>query len=407
MNSRTSLPHSSIFYLVLFSLSIPLYAIEGNEPDPGLELLLPEVKFKTTPEDTLKIPKFKYPAFSIFSQFGQGESGEEYNLILTKNSLNYAISGEGLKVEDRLGINSKIEVRAIKNFSITEFGVKVGRYKVENWQSNSIVELNERLFMGKSILKILASSLYESEFITDYAILLGAKPNQNIFTGAGVSGPHFTPFIQINGYIDNFIFTISHRNKEVTETFDNIYLKYPWVYFNSELKHEYWKSISTIQIELQNIGILELNYKQIGNPVCWSIRNDSISPINYGEENELEVKIELQLGKIGCTGSVKHRENTIPSFHHSIIPLFPELLLNNKLDISLPYDIGIIVENEYNKDRKPLRDYSIFSVMLLKKLGNLRLWCKVNNITDIEYEVIKGVKIDSPYVQGGFELIKI
>lgn len=398
-----------LLYSIFFLFPTVVYAIEGNEPSLELELLPPEVKFKEFPEESLKIPEVKIPSFSIYSQFGKGKFGEEYEVKITRNNVNNALALQFIKIEDKINFDSKIEGRKIGRFNITEIGMEFRggsprRCKIEaclgdDWHANATLDLNERIFIGENVLKILGSCLYESEFIGDYAILPGRKLRENLFTGIGISGPRLAPFIQINGFMDNFLFSISHRSKKVTETFYNIYVKYPWGCY-SDVNDEYWNSVSAIRAEIQNMSV-ELNYKEIGDAIFWRVYGDFIEPVNRGEDYEFEARTKLQLWKFKITSFLKHRERESNEYLYS---LFPGILLNNRLDISCPYDIKISLENEYGKEREPLSDYSLFSITVAKRFGYLNLWCKVNNFTNTEYEIIKGIRGGKSCVQGGVEI---
>ncbi|MBI4721390.1 MAG: hypothetical protein HY769_00015 [Candidatus Stahlbacteria bacterium] len=406
-------------------LTTSLFAVEGNEPVPLLELPPPTVE-----EETLKITSpYKFPCLSLWIEGGKNELGKVYEVRLNGSpGINESFAMRGLKIEDKILYAGKGEKRFIGSRSITEIDARAGAYKIsDSWNEFGIVNSAISLYLGENIFKLFGSGCYESEYIWDFGVLWGRSFGESVFAGVGISGPHYlTPMVQINWMPSRELsINISHRSKEVTNTFDSLYMYQPYVIQNSELEHERWNSLSTINFNFQNKVTMELTHKEIENIIYWNMFTPNVMPLNGGKHHKLGAKLELLLLKIplkipleipqqaGLQAGMKVKN--IASVEYLFLrPLtlnlyyfIPSVLFANTLSIFLPAQIEVGLENKYVKNEyfgSSMSDYWLFSLKGAKKVNKIEFWGRINNLTNTKYEIIPGRDGPGTCFQIGVEL---
>ncbi|MCK4307772.1 hypothetical protein KAW50_06075 [candidate division WOR-3 bacterium] len=420
---------NNIFSLstLYFLLSTSLYAVEGNEPVPELELPVLEVKIsEDSLQDREEVAQFlHFPQFSLGLEFGESELGEGYNIeIGGYTGINNSFAAQFLEVDDKSSFGAGTELRVIGRQSIVEIDAETRRYKIGDgyWENLYLANSSISLYLGENVFKILASSCYESETLWDIGVLWGKRFLEPLFMGVGISAPIVAPFVQMDWRVNDFFsINISHRSKTVTRPLENIYMNQLYVVQNPGLKHEHWNSLSEVEFlfgENINIGF---SHKLIENIIYWSHpyhfhpRNiEAIKPINGGKHCEWGGGISLGWQKIKNTTSLKFiplkiHPNPPKCIFHTFLPTISFV---NSLEISLPYEMGIKLESKYiekkfylaGMDVGTMFDYWLFSFGFSKKLKNWELGVKINNLTNTKYQIIRWVEGPGRCIQAGFNI---
>ncbi len=424
------------FYLLL---STSLYAVEGNDPIPKLELPLPEVFAETLKVEQLshqsnifallqKKSSLSFPNLFLGLKIGKNELGKDYNIKISgSTNFNNLLALQILEIEDKISIGVETELRTIGNKSILEINAKTKKYRIgeKYWKDLYLANSSISLYLGGNVFKILVSGCYELEPLWDIGVLWGRRFWEPLFIGVGVSAPIVTPFVQMNWRVNELLsINISHRSKKVTKSFESIYMNQPYVVQNSDLKHEQWNSFSTVKFLLGDNVTLELSHKWVENIIYWDhpfpmqARSlfESIIPVNGKQQKKWEGGISLEWQKIKNVISFEYiplevySDSELPKC--IILSYLPTVLFINTLEIPLPYDVEIGLESKYIEKNIYYREtslgtfstYWLFSLGLSKRLKNWEVLFRINNLTNTEYQVIRGVEGPDRSIQAGFNI---
>lgn len=396
------------FYLLILSLLIsfpfPTYAVEGNNPKLRLDLIPPEVKAKDL--DTTKLPMPDLFGLFFTSKYGYTDYGKEYKLAFQKEGVNNSIGIGIIGIDDCLSyrctaccvrkanVSANLGLRKIGKNTVLETEMKANEYKINQQNYNNYTANFGGTFFGsQNILKTEISVMYEDELLWDAMLMLARNPINDVFAGIGICMPYIAPAVQLNWNVNNKV-TVNalYKHKEVTSTFEEMYLTQPYIEVNPNLKHETY-SIAMIKLIFGKNVEISGAYKYAVNAL------DFIHPTypgNMEKTDKWESEIGFNLNRLENKTSFEY----VPSSKYYT----PKLKVKNILAFLFPYGIEMKMENQYIGERSTnLTDYFLYGLVIAKKFRHLDVWLKGSNLTNTKYYIVDYTEGYGPAFQAGIK----